>query len=541
MNQSGPKNRAVTRWKEQEFVGEYLKQLDKALKQAAEERPSFETLERNWRQDAHAAGFSPHDIEESWIWLRLALVNAKRGAARETPPESVRRVIEYNALHIVGYARDLAPDLLKDVGLTYDPPGGDVEDDWRQSAQETGLSPEEIEESWAWLRRHAFEAPPVLEEAEQRVARETMPNSVRRVLIRHPLFWFVGQDRDLLDDFGLEDEVQLEAEADEWRFWDNIGHAFTDPRDADARKALDRLARLVRLKPEHTRDLARQNGISMEAMKRRLIQQAVLLSLGAAEERIRIGQRKVKDDPGHPITLEDVFGREGLQEILSQEVLRNLAETNQEPTADVRDKLRRSLSGQFRPAYVTDRVIYRNWLTKEIRRRTEELLAQDLDIAEAGRQGGSRRKEISYDETEPLADVAEGELAAQSKALSDNQNIRAAGKREDREKAHFRTTDYYAKRLWAWEKKSRIEDAILRRVDWHLAVERVLREHERPVLRRYIECVLEDPQLMSDDVAAAGQLGWSQGKVRDVKRRLNRYIAQSAASKHSKLLRPRAL
>lgn len=534
MSRSKPINRAVTRWKGREFVAEYLRQLRIAQEEAAEERPSLDTLERNWRQDAHSAGFSPNDIEESLIWFRDAVVKAELSSARETPPESVRRVLEYNALYIVGYAREHAPDLLKDIGLAYHPPGVDVEDDWRHSAQEAGLSHQEIEESWVWFRRHAFEAPPVLEEAEQRVARETMPRSVRRVLTRDPLFWFVGQDRDLLDDLGIEDEVQLEAEADEWRFWDNIGHAFTDPPDAAARQAFDRLARLVRLKPEHVQDLAHQNGTSMEAMKRHLIQQAVLLSLGAAEKQIRIGQRKAKDDPGHPITLEDVFGREGLQEILSQEVLNNLAETNQEPTADVRDKLRRSLSGQFRPAGVTDRVIYRNWLTKEIRRRTVELLGQDLDIAEAGRRGGSRRREISYNETEPLADVAEGELAAPTKAQSDYWNTRAAGEREDRERTSFRTTDYYGRRLKAWEKKDRLEGALVHRIDWHLNLDRVWREHAAPGLRRYIDCVREELLLLDDNVAAASKLGWTEAKVRDVKRRLKAHIAQNAAQQRWK-------
>src|SRR2546427_7703233 len=44
--------------------------------------------------------------------------------------------------------------------------------------------------------------------------RSTMPESVRRVLNYDPLFWFVGYDRDLLDDFGLSIE-DLEAQADD--------------------------------------------------------------------------------------------------------------------------------------------------------------------------------------------------------------------------------------------------------------------------------------------------------------------------------------
>ena len=47
-----------------------------------------------------------------------------------------------------------------------------LEQDWRQDAQAAALSPQEIDDSWVWFRRNAFEAPPVLEEAEQRAVEQ---------------------------------------------------------------------------------------------------------------------------------------------------------------------------------------------------------------------------------------------------------------------------------------------------------------------------------------------------------------------------------
>ncbi len=331
----------------------------------------------------------------------------------------------------------LKDELLRDIGLVFARSKGDREQDWRESAQAAELAPEEIEESWAWFQRYAFEGPPVLEETAQQAARETMPDSVRRVLIYDPLLWFIGYDRDLLDEFELsiENDAQLVAEADDWRFWDDVGHAWTDSSSAEARQALDRLAELVHLKPEHTRDLARANSTTMAATKRRLIQEAVLLSLGAADERIRTGQRKVKEDPGHPITLEDVFGPVGLQDILS-----HLAGRHPEGTDDVRDELERSLGGPFKPASLTDRVIHRTWLTKEIRRRTVELLGQDLDIKDAGRMGGSRRKEIPYDETEPLAGIARGGVGTDRRHSRTTRCVRLASVKTRRRPPSARQT-----------------------------------------------------------------------------------------------------
>src|SRR5436853_6732456 len=56
-----------------------------------------------------------------------------------------------------------------------------VERDWRREAQEAGLSPQEIEESWTWFRRYLFET------RKQQAPRETVPESVRRVLRHNPL------------------------------------------------------------------------------------------------------------------------------------------------------------------------------------------------------------------------------------------------------------------------------------------------------------------------------------------------------------------
>lgn len=460
----------------------------------------------DWRREAQTIGLSDQAIDDSWAWYER---NAGQ-TVLEPVPEDVRRVLtrQYR-----------------------------LEDDWRRDARAAGLSAQEIEESWTWYSRNAFSAPPVLEEAEPDA--QTMPGGVRRVLTYNSLYLYLADDPRvdaLVDQFKQPIPNDLQREAEDWRFWDDITQAWGDPSDADVRPALDRLANLVHLKPEHTRHLAEKDGKTMAATKRRLVQDAVLLSLGVSEDQIRVGRRKTKNDPGHPITLEEIFGRDGLQDIL-----RSLAEENREPTKDLRDEVERSLGGPFRPASLADREVYRNWLTKEIRRRTVELLGQDLDIKDAGRAGGTRRKEISYDETEPLIDVAKGGLEVGAQTLTDSQNLRAAAEREDRERAFSRTTDYHAGRFSAWEKKDRMELALAHRIDWHLTLDRVWRKHAAPELRQYIHCVRDEPLLRDDNLAAAQQLGWTEGKVRDVKRRLNIHIAQIAAERRLKSLRPNAL
>src|SRR5258706_3012387 len=305
-----------------------------------------------------------------------------------------------------------------------------LEQDWRRDAEGAGLSPPEIEESWVWFRESAFEGPPVLEETEQRTARETMPESVRRVLKKNPLYGFVGYDPDLLDDLGLSIKDDAQAAAEDQLFWDDIGYAFADPRDRDARKALDRIGKLVHLHREHVKQLATQSdrlrreagqkGTSTVEERRRLIQEAILLSLGVAEERVRVGRRKISYDPGHPITLQDIFGASDLKRILDQ-----LAEVTRDPIGEVREKLERSLGAPYSPARLAHRNVYRNWLTEEIRRRTVELLEHELGIVEADRAGGSRRKDVSYDETEPLPGGTQRELGSDTREHAEQQ-MRAA-------------------------------------------------------------------------------------------------------------------
>jgi len=53
--------------------------------------------------------------------------------------------------------------------------------------------------------------------------------------------------------------------------------------------------------------------------------------------------------------------------------------------------------------------------------------------------------------------------------------------------------------------------------------------------------VRQESELYNDDVAAARKLGWTDEKVRDVKRRLNRYIGQAAAEQRWKSLFPKGL
>lgn len=410
------------------------------------------------------------------------------------------------------------------------------EKDWLQDAQGIGLSSTEAEASWVWFRHYAFEAPPVLEETEQRAAREIMPDSVRRVLTRNPMWGFVGYDPDILQDFGLDEPKEEPIpDDDERRFENDVALAITDPSNLEARRALDRLARLVHLKPEHTRQLAGMHDRSMEATKRQLVQEAVLFSLDAAAQPIRIGRRAVKGDAGHPITLEDVFGKKGLEELVT------LAIMMLQPTEAIRSELETALGGPFRPAHLTDRQVYRNWLRKEIRLRTVKLLGQDLDIDDAGRAGGSRREVVSYDESEPLAAAARGwQLGTETQAFTDNQ-MRATGEREDQEKAAFRSADHHASQLGAAEKKNRLELALAHGMDWQRLLEQVRREHPGPVLGEYIDCVLHEPLLFGDDVAAARQLGWEVSRISDTKRRLNGYISRIDANQRWKSRFPNAL
>jgi hypothetical protein len=452
-----------------------------------------------------------------------------------------RSVTRWEArLVISGYLKDMrkalqdSADEPDPITGTTGPRADTLEQDWRRDAEAAGLTPREVEEGWVWFHRDAFEAPPVLEERAQRAARETMPDSVRRVWSRNPMYRFVGYDPDLLDDLGLSVEDDLQAQAEAQRFWEDIGFAYSDPSALDARQAIDRLADLVHLKPEHLRRLAAENDTTPLEEKRRLTQEAVVLSLGVANDRIRVGKRKVKDDPGHPITLEEVFGREVLQRILN-----SLTEADRMTTSEARDHVQRSLSGPFRPAHLADRDVYRRWLTKEIQRRTEELLGEDLDDTDVGRAGGSRRRDISYDETEPLSDVPDGELGANTQGLTEKE-MHATGDQEDQERTSFRTADEHTRLLKASEQKDRIELELAHRIDWQRALDRIL-EYVAPVLRRYIECIRQEPLLWDDSVAAARQLGWGETKVRDVKRRAAGYIAQIAAEQRCNALLPNAL
>jgi len=535
--------RAVTRWEAQQLVAEYMKQLRDALRKAEDERPNLETLDRHWQQDAREAGLTPQEVAESWVWFRrYALETAGSGAAKETMPGSVRRVLLHNPLR---WCVDYAPELFKEIGLVYVPPSRNTpEHDWRRDAEAIGLSPDEINESWTWFRSYAFEAPPVLEEAEQRTAREAMPNVVRRVLTHDPMWWFVGYDHDLLDDLGLSIQDDTQAVAEEQLFWDDIGCAFAAPtRDRDARNALDRIAKLVHLQPGHVRRLtaeddrlsreAGQKGTTIAEERRRLVQTAILLSLGVAQnERLRLGSRTGKGDPGHPITLEETFGRDGLGRILA-----TLAETDRKPLADIRDGLERSLGGPFRPADLADRAVYRNWLIDEIRRRTVGVLEEDLDTEDADRAGGGRRKFVSYSETEPLASVSGKELGPVTREHTE-QEVRATGEREERERASFRITDQRTAYAYAAAKKDRMELNLAHRIDFQRTLDRVWREHDAPEVRRYVDCVREEPLLWEDDAEAARRLVWRETKVRDVKRRTKGYIAQIAAEQRWKTLFP---
>jgi hypothetical protein len=451
-----------------------------------------------------------------------------------------RTVTRWEAQQLVAeYMKQLRQAMLETAHIP-DPITGEtgvrpntLEQDWRRDAEGAGLSPPEIEESWAWFRENAFEAPPVLEETKQRAARETMPESVRSVLKRNPMYGFVGYDPDLIDDLGLSIKDDAQAAAEDQLFWDDIGYAFADPRDRDVRKALDRIGKLVHLQRQHVQQLAThsdrlrreagQKGTSMAEERRRLIHEAILLSLGIAEERVRVGRRKVSDDPGRPITLQDIFGASDLKRILDQ-----LAEVTRDPIDEVREKLERSLGGPYSPARLADRNVYRNWLTEEIRRRTVELLEHELGIEDADRAGGGRRKYVSYDETEPLPGVTGRELGSDTREHAEQQ-MRADGVREERDRASFRITDHRTRYAYAAAKKDRIELDLAYRIDFQRTLDRVWREHDAPEVRRYVDCVREEPRLWEDDAEAARVLVWREGKVRDIKRRTKGYMAQIAA------------
>src|SRR5204862_1262391 len=121
-----------------------------------------------------------------------------------------------------------------------------LQEDWRRDARAAGLTARQVEESWVWYYRYAVEAPPVLEEHEQRKARVTMPNAVRRVLTRHPFYRFVGYDADVLDDLEpIPDDEPMEADARQ--FWEDVRDAQkNDTPKSAARLALQRLGRSIR-------------------------------------------------------------------------------------------------------------------------------------------------------------------------------------------------------------------------------------------------------------------------------------------------------
>jgi len=176
------RTRAAARIKARALVAEYLEQLRRVSAEGAQELEQLrkessesaraKTVERDWRREAQEAGLSPQEIEESWTWFRRYLFEKpEQQAARGTVPESVRRVLRHNPLQWIDYAPD--PAFWAAVGVQYWPRGRHNEQDWRRDARAAGLSEQEIEDSWVWFRRYAFEAPPVLEETEQQAARQT--------------------------------------------------------------------------------------------------------------------------------------------------------------------------------------------------------------------------------------------------------------------------------------------------------------------------------------------------------------------------------
>src|SRR6266581_3616752 len=168
MSQRGTRNRAAARMQARALVAEYLKQLRKVSAEAAQEleqlrKASSEgarsnAIERDWRREAQEAGLSPQEIEESWAWFRCYVFEkGEQQVARETVPESVRRVLRHNPLQWIDDAPD--PAFWAAVGVLYWPRGSDTKQDWWRDARAAGLSEPEIQVSWVWFRGYAFEAP----------------------------------------------------------------------------------------------------------------------------------------------------------------------------------------------------------------------------------------------------------------------------------------------------------------------------------------------------------------------------------------------
>jgi hypothetical protein len=466
MNQRESVNRAaVARWRRRALGREIVEQFDEQLRKATEDR------------------LPPEDDFD-------AVPDAPTPADTAAAPPKIHKEKRKSKTHKPGKRTTL-------------------EEDWRRDARALGVAPQQVHKSWLWYYRCAVEAPPVLEEREQRKARETMPGSVRRVLTRHPVYRFVGYDAEVLDDLEpIPDDVRTDADARQ--FWEDVRDAQkNDTPKSAARLALGRFGRSIKLNSELMRRLARMHGTNVAAEKRRLIQEAVVLSLQAAEKPIRIGEQKTKHDPGHPIRLEEIFGPEGLRDILPY-VKRDRLEDA------LRERLKASLGGPFHPARLTDRVVYRNWLTKEIQRRTVELLEEDLDLRDAGRIGGSRREDISYNETELLPETWHGEIGPDTHAFTDSQ-MRATGEREERERG-ARTTSRFMKRHDAWVTTRRLEDAILNRIDVQRRLERIQQDNENaPQRLQYLDCIRREPRLFLDNATAAKFLGWDEKTVRDTK------------------------
>lgn len=472
--------------------------------------------------------YDNHQVSPRWTDRVHVAETNKRAVLRMKARALVIAYLE----GLKGVAREAAQEIdpvTRDVT-----PRRDNEQDWRGDATSAGLSPQEIESSWRWFRADALEPPPVLEEIDQKIARQTMPAPVRRMIEKNPMWRFVGYDPDLLSDFGLDQPIEEPTpDAVEQLFESDIAHAAGDPRSPETRPALDRLAQLVHLKPVHARDLAETSKTSMEEAKRRLVQEAVLFGVETAKQPVRVGHRTVKEDTAHPIRLEDVFGKEGLSELIT------LAISSLRDPQTIRTELAAALGGPFRPAFLTDRQVYRNWLRTEIRRQTEHLLGQDLDIEDVTRPGGGRRAFDSYDESEPLPGVSRGELDTARQAHITEQ-LRYAD-REEAARTAPQTSDYYSRQSAAAAKKERIELAIAHGIDWQRRLERVRARHRAPELHRYIECVIREPLLYDDDVATAKQLGWSHGKVRDMKRRLKTELTKIEAEARWKLGFPKSL
>lgn len=430
----------------------------------------------------------------------------------------------------VDFADDPAAAAREAAALGLKPPT--LEEDWRRDAVAIGLTTEQSDESWQWFRRHAFEGSPVVEEVGQAAARLTLPETVRRVLQRNPLYGFVGYDADLVEElFGGAPAVA--AEAEDWQFWHDISYAYEDLTSSDARHAIDRVAKLVRIKPEHGRTLANTLATTMEDAKRRVVQEAILLSIAAAEGAVRVGSRITPSDTARPLRLEDVFGRAGLQEVLGSLIRENPGDADAQRAA-----LQAEVGGPFRPDALVDRSIYREWLVGEIRRRAVQIVGEDLDVSEPGRFGGARRKMVSYDETEPLPEVPRV-LGPRTRELTAG-NLNADAEREERELAVFPTAGPRVSGD-AIREKERLEGALADRLDLAHALDHVLRIAPGPVLQQYLQAVRQEPLLWDDDVAAERALNWTSQKVRDVKRRVRPLIARRLAEERWKSLNPNKL